>query len=67
MLKRSLLKITIPLLLVFVSWAQADTSFSRVYVFGDSLSDTGNFGAFVGGLPYPFYINRIIMHFLLGK
>ncbi len=59
MLKRSLLKITIPLLLVFVSWAQADTSFSRVYVFGDSLSDTGNFGTFVGGLPFPFYMNRI--------
>jgi len=59
MLKRSLLKITIPLLLVFVSWAQADTSFSRVYVFGDSLSDTGNFGTFVGGLPFPFFENRI--------
>jgi phospholipase/lecithinase/hemolysin len=59
MLKRSLLKIAIPFLLVFVSWAQADTSFSRVYVFGDSLSDTGNFGTFVGGLPFPFYMNRI--------
>jgi outer membrane lipase/esterase len=59
MLKRSLLKIAIPLLLVFVSWAQADTSFSRLYVFGDSLSDTGNFGTFVGGLPFPFYMNRI--------
>ncbi|MBT8435316.1 MAG: SGNH/GDSL hydrolase family protein [Gammaproteobacteria bacterium] len=47
------------MLLVFVSWAQADTSFSRVYVFGDSLSDTGNFGTFVGGLPFPFYMNRI--------
>ena len=59
MLKHSLIKITITLLLVFASWAQADTSFSRVYVFGDSLSDTGNFGTFVGGLPFPFFMNRI--------
>ncbi len=59
MLKRSLLKLTIPLLLVFVSWAQADTTFSRVYVFGDSLSDTGNLGTVVGGLPFPFDMNRI--------
>ena len=59
MLKRSLLKITIPLLLVFVSWAQADTTFSRVYVFGDSLSDTGNLASVTGPFPLPFYMNRV--------
>ena len=30
------------------SWAQADNGFSRVYVFGDSLSDTGNAASLVG-------------------
>ncbi|MDH3220793.1 MAG: SGNH/GDSL hydrolase family protein [Gammaproteobacteria bacterium] len=56
---RNLLKIFVPLLLLCTSWAQADTSFSRLYVFGDSLSDTGNLGAVVGPLPPPFFMNRI--------
>ena len=59
MFTRNLFKFTILLLLVFSGWTQADTSFSRMYVFGDSLSDTGNFGTFVGGLPFPFFMNRI--------
>ncbi len=56
---RNLVKIIVPLLLLCTSWAQADTSFSRLYVFGDSLSDTGNLGAVVGPLPPPFFMNRI--------
>ena len=59
MFTRNLFKFGILLLLAFSSWTQADTSFSRMYVFGDSLSDTGNFGTFVGGLPPPFFMNRI--------
>ncbi|HHI94238.1 MAG TPA: hypothetical protein ENK04_12110 [Gammaproteobacteria bacterium] len=47
------------LLLVLSNWAQAEVSFSQVYVFGDSLSDTGNLGSIVGDLPPPFYMNRI--------
>ncbi len=59
MLKRSLLKIAIPLLLVFVSWAQADTTFSRLYVFGDSLSDTGNLASVKGDFPFPYSMTRV--------
>lgn len=36
--------------------AQANTSFSNLYVFGDSLSDVGNISSFFGGLiPLPPY------------
>lgn len=59
MFTRNLFKFSILLLLVFSSWTQADTSFSRLYVFGDSLSDTGNLGSVVGPLPPPFFMNRI--------
>ena len=37
--------------------ASAD-SFSRLYVFGDSLSDTGNAASVVNDLPPPYYKNR---------
>jgi len=33
--------------------------FDRLYVFGDSLSDTGNLASVQGELPPPFYMNRI--------
>ena len=51
--------ILLPLILLVTSWAQAETSFSRVYVFGDSLSDTGNLASVVGGFPAPYYMNRV--------
>lgn len=55
-----LLKLGIPLLLVFSSWVQADSEFSRVYVFGDSLSDTGNLASVTGPFPAPpFFMNRV--------
>lgn len=48
------------LLLISSSWAQAaDVSFSRIFVFGDSLSDTGNLASLTGDLPSPYYMNRI--------
>ena len=59
MFTRKLIVLTISSLLVFSSWVRADTPFTDVFVFGDSLSDTGNFGAFVGGLGFPFFENRI--------
>ena len=60
MIKNNLSKIILALLLIFSSWVQADTSFSRVYVFGDSLSDTGNLASIFGPFPMPpFYKNRV--------
>jgi len=57
---RYLFKLTIPFLLVFSGWVQADTSFSRVYVYGDSLSDTGNLASVIGDFPSPpFFMNRV--------
>lgn len=67
MSKYHLLKFIIPLLLIFSSWAQAAPSFSQIYVFGDSLSDTGNLASIAGDLPiplptpfpFPYYMNRV--------
>ncbi len=59
MFKFHLSRFILPLLLISSSWAQADISFSRVFVFGDSLSDTGNFASVVGDLPPPYFMNRI--------
>jgi len=44
--------------LISSSWAQADVSFSQVFVFGDSLSDTGNLASVTGDLPPPYFMNR---------
>ena len=59
MSKNHLLKFIIPLLLIFSSWVQAAPSFSQIYVFGDSLSDTGNLASIGGDLPAPYYMNRV--------
>ena len=57
----SLLKlILIPLLLCISLLAHADKNYSNVYIFGDSLSDTGNIASIIGPLPAPpYYNNRI--------
>jgi phospholipase/lecithinase/hemolysin len=47
------------LLLIISSWAQAAGQYSRVYVFGDSLSDTGNLASIIGPFPAPYYMNRV--------
>jgi len=53
-------KFILLLLLISSSWVQAaDVSFSRVFVFGDSLSDTGNLASITGDLPSPYFMNRI--------
>ncbi len=60
MFKFRLSKFILLLLLISSSWAQAaDVSFSQVFVFGDSLSDTGNLASLTGDLPSPYYMNRI--------
>jgi len=50
------------LLLVFYlpTALQAGQQFERIYVFGDSLSDTGNLASVVGDFPQPpYYENRV--------
>ncbi len=51
-------RLLVALLLLFSQAALAD-GWSRIYVFGDSLSDTGNLASLVGPLPPPYYANRI--------
>lgn len=59
MLKYHLSKFFFPLLLIFSSWVQADTSYRQIFVFGDSLSDTGNLASVIGDFPAPYYMNRV--------
>ncbi len=51
--------ILLPLLLCISFLAHADSTYSKVFIFGDSLSDTGNLASVVGGIPLPYYQNRI--------
>ncbi len=44
--------------LLFAPWALAD-DFPQIFIFGDSLSDTGNLASLTGPLPPPYYQNRI--------
>ena len=50
--------ILIPLLLCVSFLANAGNSYSKVYIFGDSLSDTGNLASVQGDFPAPYYQNR---------
>lgn len=59
MYKNHLLKFILALSLIFSGWAQAESSFSQVYVFGDCLSDTGNLASISENLASPYYMNRI--------
>jgi len=60
MRKKALLKrLIIPLMLSISFLAQADTHYSKLYIFGDSLSDTGNLASIAGAFPPPFFNNRI--------
>ena len=51
--------ILIPLLLCISFLAHAENTYSKVFIFGDSLSDTGNYASLFGDLPAPYYKNRI--------
>jgi phospholipase/lecithinase/hemolysin len=59
MIKLRPIHLFIPLLLILSSWVQAAGQYSHVYVFGDSLSDTGNLASVIGPFPYPYYMNRV--------
>ena len=60
MLRAKMMKLLlICFLYVFASASFADTYYSGLYIFGDSLSDTGNAASIIGPLPPPFYMNRI--------
>lgn len=51
--------ILFPLLLCISFLANAENTYSKVFIFGDSLSDTGNYASIFGELPAPYYKNRI--------
>ena len=51
--------IFIPLLLCISFLANAENTYSKVYIFGDSLSDTGNLASVIGPFPAPYYQNRV--------
>lgn len=58
MRNNTLLKLILfPLLLCISIFAYADASYSKIYIFGDSLSDTGNLGS-VRNIPAPYFNNR---------
>lgn len=59
MLRIYLSKIFLILALIFTTSAQAETSFSQIYIFGDSLSDTGNLVSVTGPLPPPYDEKRV--------
>lgn len=51
--------ILIPFFFCIAFVAYADNSYNKVYIFGDSLSDTGNLASVIGGIPAPYFNNRI--------
>lgn len=55
MLDRRITGLVVAFLLVFSGWANANNEFSDVFVFGDSLSDTGNLASVIGDFPDPPY------------
>ena len=59
MIKITLYKLTFTVLFIFSSWAHATPNYSNVYIFGDSLSDTGNLASVIGDFPQPYYMNRV--------
>jgi len=48
----------LPALFILSSWAHAGNSYSQVFIFGDSLSDTGNLATVIGDFPPPYIMNR---------
>ena len=59
MLQRTLVALLLSTLFLLTHLAHAGSSFSQIYIFGDSLSDTGNLGSINGGIPAPYFNNRI--------
>lgn len=49
----------VPLLLCLSFLAHAEKQYSSVYIFGDSLSDTGNLASVLGAFPEPYFQNRL--------
>lgn len=59
MLKYHQYILILPVLFIFSSWAHAGNSYSQVFIFGDSLSDTGNLASVIGDFPPPYFMNRV--------
>ncbi len=51
--------VTFFLCLFFILPVKADPSFSNMFIFGDSMSDTGNLASVVGDFPPVYYNNRV--------
>ena len=43
----------------FSTFSTADEKYSKIYIFGDSLSDAGNFASLIGSFPPLYYNNRV--------
>lgn len=52
------LNFLISIIFLFSANSFAGDQYSDIVIFGDSFSDTGNFGALTGPLPPPYYKNR---------
>lgn len=50
---------TLLLIVLFSGGSYADDDFSKLVIFGDSLSDTGNLASVKGNFPFPFFNNRV--------
>lgn len=53
-LKQISIIITLLLIVLFSNGSYADDDFSKLVIFGDSLSDTGNLASVRGDFPFPF-------------
>ena len=57
--KKLLQPVTLFALLLFAFPAKADQIFSDIFIFGDSMSDTGNLASIIGDFPPAYYNNRM--------
>jgi len=57
--KQVLQRVTLFACLLFVLPLRADVSFSNIFIFGDSMSDTGNLASVIGDFPPAYYNNRM--------
>ena len=58
MMRHILGRVSIFVCLLMVFPVKADSNFSDMFVFGDSLSDTGNLASVIGDFPAPYVNNR---------
>jgi len=57
--RQILQRATLFVCLLLVLPVKADSSFSNLFIFGDSMSDTGNLASIIGDFPPAYYNNRM--------